>query len=196
MFEVSRLELIDGEATLTLPDGTPVLMRASPNVRALPFDVSVRAFGKEVTFANFAPIHVVPDGAGRTKFVGELLCIPGDDGRSFAAIVGLYSVVFVDARSRSITEILRLRREANEDQGFYQLRVEPITGGFILLYESGAARIDTAGNVVWHHQLRWDDTYKGTDGEMLIFSSEFGEDAPGDWAISIADGTKLKLKQA
>lgn len=193
MIEIKRLEFMEGETTLEFGENNSLTLRASSNGQGLPYDVLFRAFGKEVLYENFASVQTALTEGGKTKFEPDLLCITAGEQRSFAAVVGLYKVVFVDPQKGSITEILFLNRKTTDDQGFYRLNVQPLEDGLLLIYEGGATRISEDGYVVWHCHLAWDDIYRGTDGKSLYYSSEFGEFAPDDWAISVADGARFKL---
>jgi len=54
-------------------------------------------------------------------------------------------------------------------------------------------RLKKNGEVLWHTPIYWDDIYKGIHNDCLVLSSEYGEFAPDDWGISIADGKKVRL---
>jgi hypothetical protein len=193
MIVIKHLEFVNNETTLQLGRDSSLTLQTSSNGRGLPYDVTFRAFGKESFCKHFAAVQTALDENGKTKFQPDVLCGTSSGQHSFAAIIGLYKVVFVNPRDKSINEILSLYRKPSDDQGFYQLNLQPSKDGFLLIYEGGAARVSEDGYVVWHRQLAWDDIYRRTDDELIYYSSEFGEFAPDDWAISIADGSSVKL---
>jgi hypothetical protein len=195
MITVLTLPFAEDVAELHIEGCETVQMHALPNQRSLPYDVVITAFGTSQTYKQFVPCHVSSAPHTFTTTIHPLLdCVLGDREMPFMALVGLYEVLFIHCLRKTMHPVLKLFRQADEDQGFYRQQILALSDGFVLIYESGAARIKHTGDVVWHERLAWDDIFLKKDDTKLYYSSEFGEFAPHDWTIEMADGSRVPLQ--
>lgn len=156
---------------------------AIPNDRQLPFDLSLRAFGRDQLYVGFAQCAV---GEKTASLVGEVKIAFQGEGQECVAIVGLDRVLFVDIPAASVREVLRLYRENIDDRGFYRMQLHPLENSFVINYEGGVARVDDSGQVVWHRKMAWDDVFVRVEGTMLVFRNVSNTT---DFHVSIATGS-------
>ena len=151
-------------------------------------DVSILAFEDEKNFNEFARIESRPSNNHKVKFCLKLHYVVGNKDNPFLAILGLYKIVFVSHKKRSVFEAVQLNRKRYEDRGFYFFKVLFLEEDFLFIYESGTCRITDAGVVLWHINLMWDDIYLNSDEGYIYYSSEFGD--PVNWSLSTKTGEK------
>jgi len=192
---IQEIALDRGVEKISEPQLGSVELRGTGNAEGRPCDITVSAFGREVTLHQFAPC--LPKHQGRPKspfFVPFIVCALGNESSPFLAVAGLRSLLVVNFAQMTIGEALPFYRKANEDQGFYHLDLLPWNDGLVVLYESGVALLDRNGKAVWHQALTWNDVLLRRDEANLYF---VGENPSGThkWKISIVDGTKQSLTE-
>lgn len=178
--------------TIILNEETVVTFSAHCKENDSSCDVLISAF-EEKTFSNLAWIESKLSNSQKVNFSPKLRYIAGNADNPFLAILGLFKIVFINYKNRTIFEAVQLNRKKNEDQGFYFFKVLFLKEDFIVIYESGICRITDTGIILWHINLMWDDIYLNSNEDYIYYSSEFGD--PVDWALSIKTGEKISLNQ-
>lgn len=157
-------------------------------------DVSILAFEDEKTFNELAWIESELRKNQKVKFRPKLKYVMGNEDNPFLAVLGLYKIVFINYKNKTIFEAAQLNRKKTEDRGFYFFKISFLKEDFLVIYESGICRITNTGVALWHVNLMWDDIYLDSDEDYIYYSSEFG--VPVDWVLSTKTGEKVSLSNS
>jgi hypothetical protein len=187
MIAVESIVLTPGKEFTKRVAGEEMGLLALANDRQLPLDLVIRAFEQKQTYQRFAQCMV---GKHPISFVGEVELAINREGRIFVAVVGLYKVLFLNFAALTIRELLTLYREEMDDRGFYRMQLHPLPDAFLVNYESGMARVSSAGEVVWHRKMVWNDVFVREEDGALLFKNELN---PKGFHISVADGSKFPV---
>ncbi len=112
-------------------------------------------------------------------------------GDNCVFLLGLDRLIHVQAPAGP-KAILQLRRDERYNPGFKYEHVLRISGGFVVMHESGVARVSDDGTVLWERDLEWFDQFIRLHREYL----EFAREHPADFRIDIRDGTESPLNAA
>lgn len=194
MEQIRELTFENGVERIDFPWDESVELTYPPNKTGRSVDVTVIALGKEFFFPLFAQCRLEKDNLpGEASFRPLIYSIVSDGFYPVIILFGLLSVLLIDIRKQFCGKLVDLFRTYDDDSGFYGMQFEKLSDGFLIIYESGVMRLKKNGEVLWHTPIYWDDIYKGIHNDCLVLSSEYGEFAPDDWGISLADGKKVRL---
>lgn len=192
MITVRTLTFEHGDEYISIDSiGETRISREAKRVQEL-LDMIVEAFGQETLFAKFLePMATSQLPNCNTPIGGEALCVVGDRQTPLIGLMGIRGFVCVNFHEREVKQILELRRiPEREDHGFYHAEIEAIGHDFLVMYESGLAKIDSQGVLLWHCPLSWDDLRIGKTDTTLIYIDSFTERT---FEVSLEDGAKREF---
>lgn len=190
MTVVGELVIHPEGAKLEIPGDRSVSVSADPyEGRAAPGNVYLSYAGTVLTIRSLAEYTSHLYQGDKLRVLPTISYAVMNVPQPSLALIGQFKVVLLDMRTQSVREILTLfNRDEFYDRGFRRQHLVPLEDGFLLIYESGVARLQANGQVLWHVRVFWDDLFQGQDSEFVYYWSE----SEGDWGLKVADGSKVK----
>jgi hypothetical protein len=152
-------------------------------------DIKITAFNESVIYKGFADYSLNRTNKtinNRPSFNPLVTAVIENKTKPFCSIIGLWEVLFINVQTKTLEIILKLNRTESDDRGFYFLKILTLKDAFLIIYESGIARISNNGKIKFHRSLRWDDIYCKTDENYIYYSSEHLKNE--DWRVNIKNG--------
>lgn len=183
------LQLKNGEIALDFDSFENLRIQTAGSRHSVPFDIVIKIFGASYYFEDFADYYKHKIDGKEPQYEPEIFSVIEKKFHPFCALIGINKVIFVNFTDKSINKILSLYRKETEDEGFYWMDVNTKENYFLIIYESGIAKISNDGNVEWHKSMRWDDIYIKSDEYYLYYSSEYRDKE--EWKLDIITGQSI-----
>lgn len=132
-------------------------------VGAADLDLRVETGSLVVTYPQFCAFY------GNDPSIHVVSALPPD---ASVFLVGWRDVVGVFPESERSSVVYRMRRRFEDDWAPQRITFFTQDGMFVLVYEEGAARIESTGIVAWEHSLDWSDTVESMNSTQIQFVDE------------------------
>ena len=128
-------------------------------------------------FANMIPLDNLYATDKNKKYAADITVVIGDINNLFVALIGLFSVFFIDFSKRTGRTVYEIKeRSIEDDPGFYKNSVIHLDDGFIFNFEYGIVKIDDRGRVLWESKLVYGDSFKEINNQKIVFINEDDEE--------------------
>ncbi len=121
---------------------------------------------------------IEPDFAG-LRFDGESKqLIPSIElglWQNFIFVMGLRKWLLFKSSPLEFLGRINLKREKNDDTGFYRTAFYSHNAVLIGVYEGGIVALSSEGEVEWHRKKNWEDEFLGIENGCLFFLPEAGD---------------------